>query len=191
MRLRLAVIVTLAGLSAAQQDSAPACRQCPNWTAPGALGCFTKRFCQPKDACDECSKAWCETKLGRKLDCGEAQGEPVPPGQSRPGDAKANPRDGQPYVWIPPGSFQMGCSPGDAECGPDERPARPVTISRGFWLGQTAVTAGAWKRYRAATGTEALPTFDRNGRTNLNEAASDDRMPAVMMTWEEARSFCV
>ncbi len=37
-------------------------------------------------------------------------------------DAKVNPKDGLKYVWIPPGTFMMGCSPGDSECGNDEKP---------------------------------------------------------------------
>jgi formylglycine-generating enzyme required for sulfatase activity len=101
-----------------------------------------------------------------------------------------NPKDGLPYVWIPPGKFMMGCSPGDNECGPEEKPAHEVEIRHGFWLGQTSVTVGAWKRYRAVTGNPALPTSDRWGRTNLNEASGDDNMPVVMVTWEEARGFC-
>lgn len=56
-------------------------------------------------------------------------------------------------------------------------------------MGQTAVTVEAWKRYRIATGTTALPTADKLGRKNWNEAG-DENMPAVMMTWDEAKSFC-
>ncbi len=44
------------------------------------------------------------------------------------GEPRVNPKDGQRYVWIPPGSFQMGCSPGDSECDADQKPAHPVTI---------------------------------------------------------------
>ena len=57
-----------------------------------------------------------------------------------------NPKDGLTYVWIPPGKFQMGCSLGDTECGSDEKPAHPVTITKGFWLGQTPVTQQAYQR---------------------------------------------
>ena len=39
----------------------------------------------------------------------------------------------------------MGCSPGDNECATDEKPAHQVTITKGFWMGQTAVTVGAYK----------------------------------------------
>ena len=59
---------------------------------------------------------------------------------------RVNPKDGLTYVWIPPGKFQMGCSPADAECFDNEKPAHQVTITKGFWLGQTAVTQQAYER---------------------------------------------
>ena len=68
------------------------------------------------------------------------------------GSVRENPRDGLKYVWIPPGTFMMGCSPGDNECEKDEKPSHQVTISKGFWIGQTEVTVGAYKRFAAATG---------------------------------------
>lgn len=105
-----------------------------------------------------------------------------------PGTVRVNPKDGQRYVWIPPGNFMMGCSQGDNECRDDERPLHQVTITKGFWMGQTAVTVGAWKRYRIATGTKALPT-EVFGVKNLNEAG-EDNMPASGMTWDEAKSYC-
>ena len=42
------------------------------------------------------------------------------------GTKKVNSKDGLTYVWVPPGKFQMGCSPGDAECGDDEKPVHEV-----------------------------------------------------------------
>ena len=63
------------------------------------------------------------------------------------------------YVWIPPGTFMMGCSPGDNECRDDEKPAHRVTITKGFWMGQTAVTVGAYKRFAGATGRQ-MPLSD-------------------------------
>jgi formylglycine-generating enzyme required for sulfatase activity len=107
----------------------------------------------------------------------------------RRGEERVNPKDGQKYVWIPPGKFRMGCSPGDGECFDDEKPAHEVEITKGFWMGQTAVTVGAWKKYRSATGSAALADKDNLGR-KLNEAAGNDRAPAVAMTWEEGKSYC-
>ena len=103
---------------------------------------------------------------------------------------KVNPKDGLRYVWIPAGSFTMGCSPGDNECRNDEQPAHKVEITHGFWLMRTPVTVGAWKRYRAATGKPPLRTSDVLGRKNLNEASGNDNMPVVWVTWEQARGFC-
>ncbi len=59
-----------------------------------------------------------------------------------PGTVRENPKDGLKYVWIPPGTFMMGCSPGDSDCGDEEKPPHQVTITKGFWLGQTEVTVG-------------------------------------------------
>jgi hypothetical protein len=71
-------------------------------------------------------------------------GNPQPPA---PGEVRENPRDGLKYVWIPPGTFTMGCSPADGECFDDEKPSHQVTITRDFWIGQTPVTVGAYLRF--------------------------------------------
>jgi formylglycine-generating enzyme required for sulfatase activity len=105
------------------------------------------------------------------------------------GAVRENSRDGQKYVWIPAGNFEMGCSAGDSECGEDEKPAHPVSILKGFWMGQTPVTVGAWKRYRAATNAPALLTYDGVSKRSWNEGSSDD-MPVVSESWEQAMSFC-
>src|SRR6202030_571575 len=39
-----------------------------------------------------------------------------------PGKTKVNPKDGLTYVWIPPGQFTMGCSPGDRWCFLGDQP---------------------------------------------------------------------
>ena len=103
------------------------------------------------------------------------------------GTVRINPKDGQRYVWIRPGSFLLGCSPGDSECSGDEKPQHRVKLTKGFWIGQTAVTVGAWKRYRA-TGTDALPTEGYGGKNC--SGAGDESMPAVMMIWYQAKSYC-
>ena len=36
---------------------------------------------------------------------------------------KVNPKDGMTYVYVPPGTFQMGCSQNDNGCAADEKPA--------------------------------------------------------------------
>jgi len=78
----------------------------------------------------------------------------------------------------------MGCSPGDSECIADEKSAHPVTISRGFWMGQTPVTAGAYKRFAGATGRQ-MP-----GAPNFNNGWANENMPIVDVSWDDAAAYC-
>jgi formylglycine-generating enzyme required for sulfatase activity len=119
---------------------------------------------------------------------------PLPPGPPlrenlNAGTVRENPKDGLKYVWIPPGSFQMGCSPGDNECRDDEKPSHQVTISKGFWMGQTEVTVGAYKRFAAAT-REPMPSEPYLGERPLNPQWRNEAKPIVNVTWDEAQAYC-
>jgi formylglycine-generating enzyme required for sulfatase activity len=101
-----------------------------------------------------------------------------------PGAVRQNPKDGLEYVWIPPGTFSMGCSPGDNECLQVEKPSHQVTITKGFWLGQTEVTVAAYRRFVESTGTQmpAPPSFNPNW--------SDAQMPIANISWDNAQAYC-
>ena len=88
---------------------------------------------------------------------------------------KVNPKDGLTYVMIPPGMFLMGCSQGDSECEPNEKSTRSVTITKGFWIGQTPVTQGA---YMKVTGT------------NPSKFKGDDKLPVERVNWDDANKYC-
>lgn len=90
------------------------------------------------------------------------------------GDVKVNPIDGQRYVWVPPGSITTGCSSTDNQCFPDEFPQRTITLTRGFWLGETETTQEAW---------------DRLITLNPSMFQGPD-LPVEMTTWEDADFFC-
>ncbi len=100
-----------------------------------------------------------------------------------PGATKKNPKDGMQYVWIPPGTFVMGCSPGDDQCFNEEKPAHQVSLSKGFWMGQTEVTVEAYKNFAGINDDRA--TSNRAPPSNDGHA-----MPVVNVTWEEANDFC-
>ncbi len=100
------------------------------------------------------------------------------------GQARENPKDGLKYVWIPRGTFMMGCSPGDNECWDLEKPSHQVTITKGFWIGQTEVTVGAYKRFAGATGRQMPDAPD------FNSGWANDTMPIVDVTWNEAHDYC-
>ena len=94
----------------------------------------------------------------------------------RAGTVRTNPNDGQKYVWIPPGEFEIGCSPDDNECAGGERGRHPVTvrITHGFWLGQTEVTQAAYER----TVGHSLSPF------------KGPQHPVEGVNWYEAQEYC-
>ncbi|MEE8523115.1 MAG: SUMF1/EgtB/PvdO family nonheme iron enzyme, partial [Thermoanaerobaculia bacterium] len=94
-----------------------------------------------------------------------------------------NERDGQYYVWIPEGSFRFGCSPGDDLCEDDEKPLTDQKIERGFWLGRTEVTVGAYKQFRDHPSLlPPVPSFNADWR--------DEVQPMVNVSRAEAEKFC-
>jgi formylglycine-generating enzyme len=100
-----------------------------------------------------------------------AERHPTPPQE---GAVKVNAKDGVTYVWIGAGTFTMGCSPGDNECFDDEKPAHTVTISKGFWIGQTLVTQAAYRRVIGA------------GPSRFK----GEQLPVETVSWNEAQGYC-
>jgi formylglycine-generating enzyme required for sulfatase activity len=74
--------------------------------------------------------------------------------------------------WIEPGSFLMGSPEYEAERDDDET-RHPVTLSEGFWLGETTVTQALWE---AAMGE------------NPSEFKGAER-PVEQVSWEDAQRF--
>jgi formylglycine-generating enzyme required for sulfatase activity len=73
----------------------------------------------------------------------------------------------------------MGCSPDDDQaklCDKDEYPAHKVTLTKGFWMGQTPVRQDAYERVMGA-------------RTNPSHFKGAD-LPVDSVTWDEASAFC-
>ena len=139
------------------------------------------------------------------------------PTQPSPPEVRVNPVDGQRYLWIQPGSFRMGCSPGDSECRQDEMPPHPVTISKGFWLGETEVMDLAYEKFSRDTGSRMpgdpaehnafLDSDERECQANFRDygyqsasecphaprvdfAGRNKKKPIAQLTWPEAVSYC-
>jgi formylglycine-generating enzyme required for sulfatase activity len=77
-------------------------------------------------------------------------------------------------VHIPPGRFQFGSAATEPGRRPTEVPVRPVTISRGFYLGRTPVTQAQW---RAVMGS--IP----------HQPLGDD-LPVAQVSYGNALQFC-
>jgi len=97
----------------------------------------------------------------------------APPGVNR--------TDGLPYVWIPAGAFEMGCVPGDRECGADEK-RHSVRFDAGFYVGKTEVKVAAFERFRPPGAMPDPPRFDIGWHMKDN--------PIVKISWDEAESYC-
>ena len=102
-----------------------------------------------------------------------------------------------PFVlrWIPPGRFLMGSPDDEPERYPNEGPRHEVTISRGFWLGETPVTQAQWK----AVVTEAGKSRSLMSRLlKKNEALSPepsqfkgpDALPVEQVSWHDSVQVC-
>ncbi|MCY7377264.1 MAG: SUMF1/EgtB/PvdO family nonheme iron enzyme, partial [Pyrinomonadaceae bacterium] len=76
------------------------------------------------------------------------------------------------FAYIPAGSFTMGDDNGKYD---DEKPAHRVTISQGFWMGQTEVTQGQWKAVM--------------GNNPSGFSSCGDNCPVEQVSWEDAQKF--
>ncbi|HEY6309008.1 MAG TPA: formylglycine-generating enzyme family protein [Candidatus Angelobacter sp.] len=78
------------------------------------------------------------------------------------------------FAKVPAGSFMMGCSPGDAECYSEEKPAHRVTITKPFEIGKYQVTQA---QYDVVAGGNASYFQGPN-------------LPVEGVSWEDVRKFC-
>jgi len=97
------------------------------------------------------------------------------------GQVKVGPVDNQRYVWIPPGTFEMGCSASDSECYDNEKPRHRVTLTKGYWMGETEVTVGAYRKY-AQSAKRAMPRFP--------VFVQGEEHPVIGVGWNGAKDYC-
>ena len=112
-----------------------------------------------------------------KLDTGRA-----------PGSLATNHKDREDYVWIPAGTFKMGCvMPDSPKCEPEEKPQHLVTISKGFWMGRNEVQTGSYQRFvdddkRARQMPKTAPAWDPKWKLS--------NYPVVEVTADDAQEYC-
>ncbi|MBK4722417.1 SUMF1/EgtB/PvdO family nonheme iron enzyme [Azospirillum sp. YIM DDC1] len=87
-------------------------------------------------------------------------------------------RGGDPVVqrlrWIAPGRFRMGSPEDEAERYADEGPQHAVTLTRGFWLFDTACSQALWRA-----------VMDENPSRFQN----DERCPVERVSWTDIQGF--
>ena len=139
-----------------------------------------------------------------------AQGQGLFAGQ-RAGQARTDNSAGITLRWCPPGQFTMGSPASEPGRDDDEHPHR-VTLTRGFWLGETEVTQEQWKTVMGLILRDQAqkmlddPTVYRMGGEDVtlrqvskphgkNEASSvcaaeAPNVPIYYVSWLEAVEFC-
>ncbi|MFM6408896.1 MAG: formylglycine-generating enzyme family protein, partial [Microcystis sp.] len=91
-------------------------------------------------------------------------------------------KDDLKYIWIPLGTFQMGCVPGDTLCWGEELPRHEVQIKNGFWISETEITVGAFRKFVMESGYIPESTRENKGRMYRTEA--DDWIWTSGLNWE-------
>jgi len=140
-----------------------------NWTDPaGALADITRNI-----------EAMANDMLLGRMPRTGTPGEAIP----KVGDVHDDPISGMRFVWIPPGTFDMGWNPRRREgfvdgllSATDKAIATPihrVTITRGFWIGKYPVTQQVWKSMTGANGSH----FEGSDR------------PVESVSWFECQEF--
>ena len=76
-------------------------------------------------------------------------------------------------VWCPAGAFMMGSPRGEDGRGGDEKRHR-VTLTKGFWMGETEVTQAQWESVMGNN-----PSYFQNG----------DDYPVEQVSWEDCQKF--
>ncbi len=97
------------------------------------------------------------------------------PGKPSAGDVWKEPVTGMEFVWVPGGSYQMGCGSWAGDCDSDEKPAHEVYVD-GFWMGKYEVTQGQWKQIMG---------------NNPSGFKKGDRYPVESVSWNDAKKFLV
>ena len=113
--------------------------------------------------------------------------------------AKVKKVSGIDLIPIPAGEFLMGSPESDKDAFDDEKPQHKVRISNAFYLGETKVTVGQFKRFVDATGyktdaetAQPLPdkwTWRKPGFLD-NSFVQEDDHPVVCVSWNDAKAYC-
>ncbi len=111
----------------------------------------------------------------RSLGAAAEELPPPPPPVLRPGaEMPEPPLPGMSFRYIPPGTFQMG-SPDDEPGRDSDETRHSVTLTRGYWMGETEVTQAQWQA-----------VMDNNPSYFQNCGAA---CPVEQVTWFDAVVF--
>lgn len=124
-------------------------------------------------------------------------------------ETKINLVDGLEYIYIPAGSFLMGCVPGDTSCWKEEKPQHRVRITKGFWISKTEITVDAFRKFVNTTGYVSQSEKENKGRMYKNQLddwewttgltwktpiepnqVAEGKWPVAHVSWTDAQAYC-
>lgn len=95
--------------------------------------------------------------------------------------------------WIPPGSFMMGSPEEEPGRSDDEGPQHRVTISKGYWMGETPVTQAQWEAVVQAAYYDH-DSGSAHGKRTLEKKPSHfqgpPELPVEQVSWHDSTTFC-
>ncbi len=83
------------------------------------------------------------------------------------------------WIWIPPGSFQMGAAIEETGSSESERPVHRVIFAEGFFIAKYELTEAIYRSCEAAGICE-----DRE------QSGAESMRPQAQLTWDQARVAC-
>jgi formylglycine-generating enzyme required for sulfatase activity len=109
------------------------------------------------------------------------------------------PVTGMLFVWVPGGSFQMGCGDWDNDGLADEQPVHEVHLD-GFWIAKFAVTVAQYMRFPKETDSHFPQWMEAGSKYNiitgdddeykkLGKALIGQAYPIVGVSWHDAVAY--
>ena len=86
-------------------------------------------------------------------------------------------------LLVPPGTFDMGCSPSNQSCYPNESPVHTVTLTNAFYMGRYEVTQAQWE---ATMGSN--PSHFQSASAQVPAAEVPNR-PVEQVSWNTIQGF--
>jgi formylglycine-generating enzyme required for sulfatase activity/N-acetylneuraminic acid mutarotase len=92
-------------------------------------------------------------------------------------------------VSVPAGNFQMGCSPNDTTCDPNESPLHTVYLSA-YEIDKYEVTNARYATCVNAGGCSAPKQSNSDSRSSYYGNSTYDDYPVLYVNWDQADIFC-
>ncbi|GMV41680.1 MAG: hypothetical protein AMXMBFR64_33960 [Myxococcales bacterium] len=155
-------------------------------------GCTGDYACGPSGACDAwlgtCGGVSCPSLSGYTATCNpQSHCEYVRSAPTAPWHTW------DVWIYVPPGSFPMGCPGGSETCGgSSEQPVHTVTFATGYLIAKHEIVVTQYEACQSAGTCSAASTadWDGNGWGTNTSANGRSSHPQNGLTWQQSKDFC-